>query len=205
MSSVNFVVQSNIAFEIIIITFTEFHINKFDTTTDDDEGDAKQLPKFPQNQNAGAEHNAVASPSREVSPKFVVAGKKYGRRSRPPSEAFENWSSNSDTDTAPSNESTRLAAANDHQEPRHHSTPKGSPKESSLKVYPHIVWFNLCIFILYFALTANAQKHFSIAQKHDVYTILDLTISRCRLYTSVLTYIYVHNHICILVYSNKSR
>lgn len=41
--------------------------------------------------------NSSGSPSREVSPKYVVAGKKYGRRSRPASGAFDDMSS-SDTD-----------------------------------------------------------------------------------------------------------
>lgn len=32
------------------------------------------------------------SPSREVSPKFIVGGKKYGRRSRPQSASFDSQS-----------------------------------------------------------------------------------------------------------------
>lgn len=56
----------------------------------------------------------LTSPSREVSPKFVVAGKKYGRRSRPPSDTFD--SSQSDTDPeCTSNDIAIVPTAANHQ------------------------------------------------------------------------------------------
>lgn len=44
------------------------------------------------------ETSFTASPSREVSPKFIVDGKKYGRRSRPPSAAFDSSQSESENE-----------------------------------------------------------------------------------------------------------
>lgn len=107
------------------LAFSEHHLQKLDTTTDDDEGDhhAKNMPTFPLQHHSTTNNENNASPSREVSPKFVVAGKKYGRRSRPPSEAFENWSSDSDTETG-ALDSNRLRSSDQEQM---HSTPKNSP------------------------------------------------------------------------------
>lgn len=48
--------------------------------------------------NTSITNTTTSSPSREVSPKYVVAGKKYGRRSRPASGAFEDMSSDSDSE-----------------------------------------------------------------------------------------------------------
>lgn len=115
----------------------------------------------------------TSSPSREVSPKYVVAGKKYGRRSRPASGAFEDMSSDSDSDSDRATASGHPTTA-----PRHQRTaaPNATAQKATQKVMivVHRCPYTANVFArrMYSRLCRNAHCRVKVSESTQKYTCI---------------------------------